>query len=136
MERIKEALQRASKERAEQSSQDSKVEETRVPRVASVGVQYKRTRIIEVRKKILMEKRIIAWNEEHQAAVAYKILRTQVLQRMQAEGWRTLAITSSVPMEGKTITSINLAISIAQHFGSTVLLADIDLRRPSDYIYG
>ena len=47
----------------------------------------------------------------------------------------TIMITSAVPNEGKSITSLNLAISLAQEFDHTVLLIDADLRRPSIHSY-
>ena len=65
------------------------------------------------------------------AAAAYKVLRTHVLQRMRVNGWRTLAVTSPGEGNGKTITAINLAISLARDVKQTVLLVDLDLRRPS-----
>ncbi|UHD16225.1 CpsD/CapB family tyrosine-protein kinase [Thiocapsa bogorovii] len=65
------------------------------------------------------------------AAEAYKILRTQVLQRLRLNGWRTLGITATTQGNGKTLTSLNLAISLAMEVNQTVLLADLDLRRPS-----
>lgn len=43
----------------------------------------------------------------------------------------TIMVTSAVPHEGKTLTALNLAISLAQEFDHTVLLVDADLRRPS-----
>lgn len=47
----------------------------------------------------------------------------------------TLMITSAVPHEGKSITSLNLAISLAEEYDHTVLLIDADLRRPSIHTY-
>ncbi len=43
----------------------------------------------------------------------------------------TLMVSSSLSSEGKSITSLNLAISLAQEHDHTVLLVDADLRRPS-----
>lgn len=43
---------------------------------------------------------------------------------------RTLAVVSSAPDEGKTITNVNLALSLASP-ESRVLLVDADLRKPS-----
>lgn len=65
------------------------------------------------------------------AAHAFKMLRTQVLQRLRARGWNTLALISAVPDEGKTFTAINLAIAIAGDTNHTALLVDFDLRNPS-----
>lgn len=47
----------------------------------------------------------------------------------------TLMVTSSIPGEGKSITALNLAISLAQEYDHTVLLIDADLRRPSVHRY-
>jgi receptor protein-tyrosine kinase/non-specific protein-tyrosine kinase len=47
----------------------------------------------------------------------------------------TLMITSSIPGEGKSITALNLAISLAQEYDHTVLLIDADLRRPAIHTY-
>jgi receptor protein-tyrosine kinase/non-specific protein-tyrosine kinase len=47
----------------------------------------------------------------------------------------SLLVTSSVQNEGKSITSLNLAISLAQEYDHTVLLVDADFRRPSIHKY-
>ena len=62
---------------------------------------------------------------------SYKVLRTRVLQQMQQNGWATLAITSPRPDEGKTLTAINLSISMALKLDYTVLLVELDFRNPS-----
>jgi len=49
----------------------------------------------------------------------------------QGEFKNVIMVTSSVSNEGKSITSINLAITLAQEFDHTVLLVDADLRKPS-----
>jgi protein-tyrosine kinase len=46
-----------------------------------------------------------------------------------------LMVTSSVPSEGKSLTALNLALSMAQELDHTVLLVDADLRRPSVHRY-
>jgi len=54
------------------------------------------------------------------------------LHHLQAEqGLRSLTITSSVPQEGKTLTSVNLAMTLSESYKRRVLLVDADLRRPS-----
>jgi receptor protein-tyrosine kinase/non-specific protein-tyrosine kinase len=47
----------------------------------------------------------------------------------------TILVTSSVPNEGKSVTALNLAISLAQEYDHTVLLIDADFRRPSIHQY-
>lgn len=44
-------------------------------------------------------------------------------------------VTSALPGEGKTLTSINLSLSFAKEFNQTVLLVDSDFRRQSVYKY-
>ncbi len=69
---------------------------------------------------------------DHVASVmeAYRMLRTSVLLSTAGNPPKTILFTSSQPGDGKTTTSINTAISLAQ-LGSSVLLIDADLRRPS-----
>ena len=59
------------------------------------------------------------------------MLRTRTLQRMRSNDWQVLAITSATQGDGKSITSINLAISLAGDVNHNVCLADLDLRHSS-----
>jgi len=63
------------------------------------------------------------------AAEAYRTLRTNLEFASVDEPVRTLLVTSSIPGEGKTTTSSNLAVAFAQA-GRTVILVDADLRKP------
>ncbi len=60
----------------------------------------------------------------------YKILRTNILSLNKGNPPKTFVITSSLHSEGKTVTAINLAISLAQAVNKPkVILIDADLRR-------
>jgi capsular exopolysaccharide synthesis family protein len=61
-------------------------------------------------------------------AEAYRNVRSALLVAGKARGVRTLVLTSAVPKEGKTTTSLNMAVSLAQA-GLRVLLVDGDMRR-------
>jgi Mrp family chromosome partitioning ATPase len=66
-----------------------------------------------------------------QANAAYRMLRTRLMTRMRSNGWGTLAVTSPGPGEGKTLTTLNLAMSIAKDRSSDVFVIDLDMRNPS-----
>jgi polysaccharide biosynthesis transport protein len=67
---------------------------------------------------------------QSQMAESYRALRTSLLLSSLGAPPKIILITSALPQEGKTTTSINTAIVLAQK-GSRVLLIDADLRRPS-----
>jgi Mrp family chromosome partitioning ATPase len=70
-------------------------------------------------------------DESAPAHAAYKMLRTRVLQRMRRNNWTTLAVTGISQGEGKTTTAINLALSLARDVTTSVILVDLDLRKPA-----
>ncbi|HVO80502.1 MAG TPA: polysaccharide biosynthesis tyrosine autokinase [Terriglobales bacterium] len=67
---------------------------------------------------------------QSQSAEAYRTLRTSILLSSWGAPPKVLLVTSPMAQEGKTTTSINTAIVLAQR-GARVLLVDADLRRPS-----
>ena len=67
---------------------------------------------------------------QSQMAEAYRALRTSLLLTSLGGPPKVILVTSALPQEGKTTTSINTAIVLAQK-GTRVLLIDADLRRPS-----
>ena len=67
---------------------------------------------------------------QSQMAESYRALRTSLLLSNLGAPPKVVMVTSARPQEGKTTTSINTAIVLAQK-GVRVLLIDADLRRPS-----
>jgi succinoglycan biosynthesis transport protein ExoP len=67
---------------------------------------------------------------QSQMAESYRALRTSLLLTSLGAPPKVILVTSALPQEGKTTTSINAAIVLAQK-GTRVLLIDADLRRPS-----
>jgi len=64
-----------------------------------------------------------------QFAEAYRTLRTNLFFTVVEKELKSLVVTSAIQGEGKTTTGVNLAFTIAQS-GRSVLLMDLDLRRP------
>ena len=80
---------------------------------------------------LLVSNRIVAAQADAPERSLYKVLRTRVLQRLRAAQWNVIGVTGAGPGEGKTLTAINLAYSLAQDVSHSVVLIDLDLRRPS-----
>ncbi len=78
----------------------------------------------------LQSNRIISHMIADPRARSFDMLRTQILQSMDAKDWRVLAVTSPTPNCGKTVTALNLAISIARQPERSALVIDLDFQRP------
>lgn len=93
-----------------------------------VRIEYTSSKIVEVNSSILTKNHIIAWDDKTKEADYYKIIKTQIHQKLKINKWNTIAITSPRSEVGKTTTAINLAISIAKDHDMTVMLVDCDLK--------
>jgi non-specific protein-tyrosine kinase len=143
MSRLKKAMQRAREMRDRQPGAAAPADRqpsTGMPAQKSVKaveaekkeikIQYSQTRVQPVDKEILRKNRVVSLFKDHTISSEVEILRTQVLTKLNKIGGNTLLVTSAHPGEGKTFTSINLGLSIAQQLDRTVLIVDCDLRNP------
>ena len=73
---------------------------------------------------------VIAHDHREEHATSFDMLRTQVLQSMDVKDWTFLGVTSPTQGCGKTVTATNLALSIGRQPERSVLLIDLDLRKP------
>lgn len=135
MDRIKQALDKARAEQAVATASRSPQHVERAQKISEEDIKYSQTKVYSPDPQALRENRVIFGDSDRAGLAAYKMLRTQVLQRMTANGWNALAVTSPFAADGKTLTAINLAISLARELHHTVLLVDMDLRNPSIHKY-
>jgi len=135
MENIRQAVERVKAHQSAASGQKS-LAGSAVPRLQSetdVGAACgndAQNQEIELNSVHLQSKRIISYDITDPRSRAFDMLRTQVLQSMDLKGWKTLAVTSPTPACGKTLTAVNLAVSIARQPDRSVLLVDLDFRKP------
>lgn len=85
----------------------------------------------------LLEETMVVINDPlSPVAEEYRKLKESLVKMTRRERFDNLiAVTSATAGEGKSMTSINLAASLAGEYDHTVLLIDADLRRPSVHKY-
>lgn len=96
-----------------------------------VSCTYTTTRVEATDPGLLDRNKVITLCHKDAMTDQTKILRAQVLNSLKEIGGNSLLITSAREGEGKTLTAINLAVSISHELDRTVLLIDADLRKPS-----
>lgn len=95
------------------------------------SLKIENARNVDTVNEVLHENRVIAGFDLDRRVEVYRQLRAKVLRSMELNGWKSLAITSPGENAGKTLTAINLAISISRDVNHQVILVDLDLRSPS-----
>ena len=98
-------------------------------------INFARLPSINPDEESLEKNRIVAAQADSPQRAVYKVLRTRILQRLRASEWNVIGVSGTGPGEGKTVTAINLAYSLAQDVNHHVVLVDLDLRRPSLHTY-
>lgn len=91
-------------------------------------------RLFQPLPQVLQANRVLA-GVEGAAADAFRILRTQLLARLEQRKARAVAICAAGQGDGKTLTAVNLAVALVRQLDRRVLLVDLDLRRPSVHRY-
>jgi|GEM_PF-462972 capsular exopolysaccharide synthesis family protein len=79
-------------------------------------------------RRVLLQR---AEKSDGSAIAAYRMLRTRLLHRARIAKWTTIAVTSAGPNDGKTLTTLNLALSMAREKSREIVLLDMDMRNPS-----
>lgn len=118
MGKITEALKKAAEERLERLDKITRIRDHEQVVIKKMGSSRVDPRIVTYfdPKALITEQ--------------YKILRTNVLSLNKGKPPKVMVVTSSLHSEGKTITTLNLAVAIAQsNKKPKVLVIDADLRR-------
>ena len=97
-------------------------------------LNYTKSQVAKVSQDTLSKNRIIAGGRS-KYCTAYNLLRTQLIQIMLLKGWNTLGVVSAGKGEGKSLTTINLGLSISREINYTALVVDFDLANPSIHKY-
>jgi len=139
MEKIKAALAKVKSSRAAPKKSEISVKTT-VAKVKKTSrdidnINYTNTAVVKLDPIHLEKNRIISHLNHNVNASVFDSMRTQILQKMEENNWQTIAVVSPTPESGKTLVSINLAMSIARQPQKTVVLADFDLRKPKVAAY-
>jgi capsular exopolysaccharide synthesis family protein len=135
MSKIADALKRAGTLRQRHAGDDTRISVAAPPSAVEGACEPQRStlqyRSVEC-DPVQAEKNCILTAISDRGAIrAYKILRTRVLQRLQANDWDSFVVTGTAVGEGKTLTAINLALAISQDVNTRVCLVDLDLHRPN-----
>lgn len=85
---------------------------------------------LEPDEEVLTRNRIVTFSKDDPAHVPFDILRTKILRMMEANNWKSIAITSPTMSCGKTMIATNLAFSFSRQRNTRCILADVDLKRP------
>ncbi|MBU0638075.1 MAG: CpsD/CapB family tyrosine-protein kinase [Planctomycetes bacterium] len=75
---------------------------------------------------------VIAFHDRQSAICEqYRSVHARLLSMNTAQAHQVIAITSAVPQEGKSVTTLNLGLVMAEGGEHTILIADADFRRTS-----
>jgi len=128
MSKITKALEKAARERLQRLQEQPTV---KGPSVKTVSlVQPSRLGdITEVGQAQIDPHIVTIGDPKSPIAEQYRILRTNLQTMRLKQGARVFVVTSAVHGEGKTVTAVNLALTLARQEQARVVLVDADLRK-------
>ncbi len=135
MSRIEQALEKALKNRQSTTASASGTDTGKVVvrETSPLPVFHVKDSIIDPNK---VDKLIVCITDPlSPSSEQYRKLRARILARTKQDFQNTVMVTSADVGEGKSTTSINFAVALAQEIDLTVLLVDADLRKPSIHKY-
>lgn len=105
------------------------------PRPVAPAMHFEPLKMVEISAEACAQNRVLLLESQLRefaaADAAYRLLRSRLQNRLKKSNWFSLAIASPNSGDGKTVTALNLAISIAREKQKPVYLLDLDMRNPS-----
>lgn len=130
MSRISEALNKAAEEnKAQKREAPLPMPQPRAKKPPLEERLKSRSYIAKATDDSGIDPRIVAYFDPGSViSEQYRSLRTNILLNNHSRPLKAIAVCSSLQGEGKTVTAVNLAITLARDLDRTVLLVDCDLR--------
>jgi capsular exopolysaccharide synthesis family protein len=95
------------------------------------GEQNAQARRTVTNSEAASEKLVLAPEIEQGSVEQYRRLAARLHLAQAEHGIKVVMVASALPGEGKTLTAVNLALTLSESYNRRVLLIDGDLRRPS-----
>jgi capsular exopolysaccharide synthesis family protein len=132
MNQMEKALEKEEAARLGEGARDvSGTMESVIAREAPGNVEPARLRGSQSAPGELLERRVVAFSDEHTATDQFKLLRTRLFQHTRPMRRSIVQITGFNTNEGISLVAVNLAISMSRDIRQNTLLVDLDFRRPS-----
>jgi non-specific protein-tyrosine kinase len=134
--KIQKALEKAKMTRMERKGLDSRHQPAaarKLPVCKWESPKYCDSVQAKLDPDLLRSNRLVCIDQKVPELDFYKVLRTKIQQVARPKGWNTVMVTSPRQGDGKTTTTVNLALTFSNTYNQTVLLVDCDLRRQNIY---
>lgn len=93
-------------------------------------VIYQQTKVFNLDPNVLRRNKLYSLFKNNRMTDHFDIAKGQLLKKLDDINGNCIIVTSAHPGEGKTFSSINLAISLAREYDRTAMVIDADLRNP------
>jgi capsular exopolysaccharide synthesis family protein len=132
MSKITQALEKAARERLQREREQQEQQPTAPASPVTVALAATELTTVPVAGHVQIDPHIVtAGDPQSPVAEQYRILRTNLQSLRPRQGLKTIVMTSAVRGEGKSVTALNLALTMARQDDLKVILLDGDLRRSS-----
>jgi capsular exopolysaccharide synthesis family protein len=124
---------RLQRHEAQEPKQPAERSAARAPR--EPGIQFEPLKRVEISATACELNRVLLSDSQLReypgADAAYRLLRSRLANRVKRNNWFSLAVASPSQADGKSLTAVNLSVSIAREKQKPVYLIDLDMRNPS-----